>query len=86
MRIVSSIVRKKFINEMDLLRLQKALLMARMAADSTYESHNQARACLAEDDRPGIKPAFENQPKVKNPPKKNPGKANLPPPSTQSSR
>jgi superfamily II DNA/RNA helicase len=35
MRIVSSIVRKKFINEMDLLRLQKALLMCRMAADST---------------------------------------------------
>jgi len=36
MRVVSSIVRKKFITEMDLLRLQKALLMCRMAADSTY--------------------------------------------------
>jgi superfamily II DNA or RNA helicase len=36
MRIVSSIVRKKFITEMDLLRLQKALLMCRMAANSTY--------------------------------------------------
>jgi superfamily II DNA/RNA helicase len=36
MRVVSSIVRKKYISEMDLLRLQKALLMCRMAADSTY--------------------------------------------------
>jgi len=36
MRVVSSIVRKKFITEMDLLRLQKALLMCRMAADSTF--------------------------------------------------
>ncbi|MBM3835963.1 MAG: DEAD/DEAH box helicase [Verrucomicrobia bacterium] len=35
MTIVSTIVRKKFISEMDLLRLQKALLMCRMAADST---------------------------------------------------
>ncbi|HTV79152.1 MAG TPA: DEAD/DEAH box helicase [Steroidobacteraceae bacterium] len=36
MRIVSSIVGKKYISEMDLLRLQKALLVARMNADSTY--------------------------------------------------
>jgi SNF2-related domain/Helicase conserved C-terminal domain/SWIM zinc finger len=36
MRIVSSIIRKKYISEMDLLRLQKALLLARMNADSTY--------------------------------------------------
>ncbi len=36
MRVVSTIVRKKFISEMDLLRLQKALLMCRMAANSTY--------------------------------------------------
>ena len=35
MQIVSTIVRKKFISEMDLLRLQKALLMCRMAADGT---------------------------------------------------
>lgn len=35
-QIVASIVSKKFISEMDLLRLQKALLMCRMAADSTY--------------------------------------------------
>lgn len=35
MRIVSSIVNKPFITEMDLLRLQKALLMCRMSADST---------------------------------------------------
>ena len=36
MQIVSAIVRKKYISEMDLLRLQKALLLARMNADSTY--------------------------------------------------
>lgn len=36
MRIVSSIVRKRYITEMDLLRLQKALLMCRMSANSTY--------------------------------------------------
>jgi ERCC4-related helicase len=35
MKIVSAIVRKPYISEMDLLRLQKALLMARMNADST---------------------------------------------------
>ncbi|HTI51127.1 MAG TPA: helicase-related protein, partial [Planctomycetaceae bacterium] len=36
MQVVAAITRKKFITEMDLLRLQKALLMCRMAADSTY--------------------------------------------------
>ena len=36
MRIVSQIVRKRYISEMDLLRLRKALLVARMNADSTY--------------------------------------------------
>ncbi len=36
MRVVSSIVRKRYISEMDLLRLQKALLMARMNANSTF--------------------------------------------------
>lgn len=36
MQVVASITRKKFISEMDLLRLQKALLMCRMAANSTY--------------------------------------------------
>ena len=36
MQIVSTIVSKKFISEMDLLRLQKALLMCRMSADSTF--------------------------------------------------
>ncbi|MDD4889937.1 MAG: SNF2-related protein [Phycisphaerae bacterium] len=35
-RIVASIVAKKFISEMDLLRLQKALLMCRMSANSTF--------------------------------------------------
>jgi len=36
MRIVSAIVRKKYLTEMDLLRLQKALLMCRRSANSTY--------------------------------------------------
>ena len=35
-RIVSTILSKKYISEMDLLRLQKALLMCRMAANSTF--------------------------------------------------
>ncbi|MDY6823307.1 MAG: DEAD/DEAH box helicase [Thermodesulfobacteriota bacterium] len=35
-QIVSAILNKKYITEMDLLRLQKALLMCRMCADSTY--------------------------------------------------
>ena len=36
MQVVITIVNKPFITEMDLLRLQKALLMARMAADGTF--------------------------------------------------
>ena len=36
MNIVATIVNKKYISEMDLLRLQKALLMCRMSADSTF--------------------------------------------------
>jgi len=36
MRIVQQVVRKKYISEMDLLRLQKALLMCRMSANSTF--------------------------------------------------
>jgi len=35
-RTVATIVSKKFLTEMDLLRLQKALLMCRMAANSTF--------------------------------------------------
>jgi superfamily II DNA or RNA helicase len=42
LRIVSSIVRKPYISEMDLLRLRKALLMCRMSADSTYLVDKQA--------------------------------------------
>ena len=42
MRVVASIVRKKFFTEMDLLRLRMALLMARMAADSTFLVNKQA--------------------------------------------
>ncbi len=36
MQVVSSIVGKKFLTEMDLLRLQKALLMCRLSANSTF--------------------------------------------------
>jgi superfamily II DNA or RNA helicase len=36
MQIVASVVGKKFLTEMDFLRLQKALLAARMVADSTF--------------------------------------------------
>lgn len=36
MQIVQSIARKRYISEMDLLRLRKALLMCRLAADSSY--------------------------------------------------
>ena len=36
MRTVSMIARKHYISEMDLLRMQKALLMCRMSADGTY--------------------------------------------------
>lgn len=42
MRIVSSVINKPYISEMDLLRLQKALLMCRMSADSTYLVDKQA--------------------------------------------
>lgn len=41
MQTVASITSKKFISEMDLLRLQKALLMCRMAADGTYLVNKQ---------------------------------------------
>ncbi|MCC6781918.1 MAG: DEAD/DEAH box helicase [Planctomycetes bacterium] len=36
MRVVAQIVNKAWISEVDLLRLQKALLLARMAADSSF--------------------------------------------------
>lgn len=36
LRIVQRIICKKYLSEMDLLRLQKALLICRMAANSTY--------------------------------------------------
>jgi len=36
MAVVAQIVHKRFMTEMDLLRMQKSLLMARMACDSTY--------------------------------------------------
>ena len=36
MRIVAQIVSKKFLTEMDLLRLRAALLMCRMSANSTF--------------------------------------------------
>lgn len=36
LRVVAQIVNKKFLTEMDLLRLRRALSVARMSADSTY--------------------------------------------------
>ncbi|MBD3240750.1 MAG: helicase [Chitinivibrionales bacterium] len=36
MRVISAIAKKPYVSEMDLLRLQKALLAARMCANSTY--------------------------------------------------
>ncbi|MSR57845.1 MAG: helicase [Planctomycetaceae bacterium] len=50
MQIVASITRKKFITEMDLLRLQKELLMCRMLADGTY---------LADKQKPGYSSKLE---------------------------
>lgn len=41
MQIVQMIVNKKFLTEMDLLRLQKALLMCRMAANATFLVNKQ---------------------------------------------
>ncbi|MCU0586630.1 MAG: DEAD/DEAH box helicase [Syntrophobacteraceae bacterium] len=35
-RVIQGILKKRFLTEMDLLRLQKALLICRMAADSTF--------------------------------------------------
>jgi superfamily II DNA or RNA helicase/predicted nucleic acid-binding Zn finger protein len=42
LNIVAQIVRKAYLTEMDLLRLQKALLLCRMAADSTFLVDKQA--------------------------------------------
>ncbi len=44
-RVISSIVRKQYISEMDLLRLQKALLLSRMAANSTFLVDKQEPGC-----------------------------------------
>jgi superfamily II DNA or RNA helicase len=44
-RVISSIVRKKYISEMDLLRLQKALLLSRMAANSTFLVDKREPGC-----------------------------------------
>ncbi len=41
MQIIASITRKKFLTEMDLLRLQKHLLMCRMLANSTFLADKQ---------------------------------------------
>jgi SNF2-related domain/Helicase conserved C-terminal domain len=42
MRLVKQITEKKFLTEMDLIRLQKHLLMCRMSADSTFLVDKQA--------------------------------------------
>ena len=41
-RIVQQIVRKAYLTEMDLLRMQKALLICRMSADSTFLVNKEA--------------------------------------------
>ncbi|MCA9182912.1 MAG: DEAD/DEAH box helicase, partial [Planctomycetales bacterium] len=41
LHVAARIAAKRFLTEMDLLRLQKALLMARMAADSTFLCNKQ---------------------------------------------
>lgn len=43
--VVATIIRKAYISEMDLLRLQKALLLARMSADSTYLVDKREPGC-----------------------------------------
>jgi superfamily II DNA or RNA helicase len=50
MRVVSLILRKAYLTEMDLLRLRKALLMCRMVADSTF---------LVDKDPPGYSTKLE---------------------------
>jgi SNF2 family DNA or RNA helicase len=50
MQIVASITRKKFLTEMDLLRLQKELLMCRMLADSTYLADKHAPGQLFDEE------------------------------------
>ncbi|MBI4578553.1 MAG: DEAD/DEAH box helicase [Planctomycetes bacterium] len=50
LKIVGQIVAKPYLTEMDLLRLRKALLMARMAADSTF---------LVDKQRPGYSSKLE---------------------------
>ena len=51
MTIVHQITGKKFLTQMDLLRLQKALLMARMTADSTFLVDKQAPGFSSKLDR-----------------------------------
>ncbi len=53
MQVVSTITRKKFLTEMDLLRLQKALLMCRMSANSTFLVDKQAPGFSSKLDRLG---------------------------------
>ncbi len=43
--VIQTIINKKYLSEMDLLRLQKALLMCRMCADSTFLVDKQAPGC-----------------------------------------
>ena len=43
-KIIQTIIKKAFLTEMDILRLQKALLVARMAADSTFLVNKQVPA------------------------------------------
>ena len=47
MRLVNRITRKKFLTEMDLLRLQKHLLLCRMSANSTFLVDKEAPRYLS---------------------------------------
>ena len=66
LRIVSSIVNKPYVNEMDLLRLRKALLMCRMSANSTYlvdkqkPGHSSKLAALDDWSEAALERTFED--------------------------
>ncbi len=51
MRIVSGIVRKKYLTQMDLMRLQKALLMCRLCANASILADKQEPNCSSKLDR-----------------------------------
>ena len=58
-QIVQMIIQKKYLTEMDLLRLQKALLLCRMAADSIYEPDYLCAGSEAIKELPDPVPLYE---------------------------